>query len=349
MVHTHKFENILQWNCNGLKYHYPDFQLILNEYLPFAVCLQETHFLPSDKFNVRGYNIFRCDGPPAGCARGGVAILTKENLSTSQLVLNTNLQAVAVTISAPMHVTLCSLYLPQDPLITQDMILDLIGQLQSPFLLTGDFNAHNPIWGSSSIDARGRIIDRILMNNDITYLNTGDGTYFNSRSQTFSCIDLTLCSPQLASKFHWSPLSNLYNSDHFPILISSSIPISKSSRPKRWKIAQANWKSFLENLNLFQISDDPSSNISKFTNSVTTAAISAIPRTTGKIRRKSVPWWNSRVAESIKIKNQAFQKFKKYPTLENMMEFKQCRAISKRCVLESKRESWQRYIFKHNV
>ena len=35
---------IIQWNCRGLRASYDELQLLLNDYDPAVVCLQETYY-----------------------------------------------------------------------------------------------------------------------------------------------------------------------------------------------------------------------------------------------------------------------------------------------------------------
>jgi hypothetical protein len=39
---TPKMNNIIQWNCRGLKIHFIEITLLVQAFLPVAFCLQET-------------------------------------------------------------------------------------------------------------------------------------------------------------------------------------------------------------------------------------------------------------------------------------------------------------------
>lgn len=69
------------------------------------MCLQETHLKPGQPYSLRGY-IFRRDTANAPCACSGVAILVKSALPYSDVDLQTNLQAIAVKLEAPIKITL---------------------------------------------------------------------------------------------------------------------------------------------------------------------------------------------------------------------------------------------------
>ena len=52
-------------------------------------------------------------------------------------------------------------------------------QLPTPFLLLGDFNAHNPLWGNPDINTRDQLIEDFITNNCLYVLNNGDNTFFH--------------------------------------------------------------------------------------------------------------------------------------------------------------------------
>lgn len=69
----------------------------------------------------------------------------------------------------------------------------------------------------------------------------------------------------------------------------------------------------------------------------------------GKIRYKSkrtknVPWWNEKCKEARQKKNHAFNQLKKHNTIENRIEYKKLRAISRRINKENKTKSFQSYV-----
>ena len=114
------------------------------------------------------YSIFHSFPPAGDRAHGGSAIIIHKSLQYSLLDLNTTLQAVAVNVILDKQVTICSLYLPPRCGFTENDLQSLINQLPAPFLLLGDFNAHNPLWGGNMLDSGGKIIEDIIDRNPIT-------------------------------------------------------------------------------------------------------------------------------------------------------------------------------------
>ncbi|GFQ73963.1 putative RNA-directed DNA polymerase from transposon X-element [Trichonephila clavata] len=76
-------------------------------------------------------------------------------------------------------------------------------------------------------------------------LNDGSNTYFHSPTQSFSAIDLSICSPSLLLDLTWSVLGNPLGRDHFPVAISHATPIACATlRQPRWKFDKADWETF---------------------------------------------------------------------------------------------------------
>ena len=75
----------------------------------------------------------------------------------------------------------------------------MLGQLPSTFLLLGDFNAHNPLWGGDILDSEGMVIEDII--NNVVLLNDGPMTYHNLYFNSYSAIDLSISSSDIALDF----------------------------------------------------------------------------------------------------------------------------------------------------
>ncbi|KAF8768289.1 hypothetical protein HNY73_021128 [Argiope bruennichi] len=151
---------------------------------------------------------------------GGVCIFTSNLYPSTSLTLNTALQAVAVQIHVRSLVTVCCIYLPPHDVISQQDLDDLVDQLPKPFIIFGDFNGHSTLWGSDSTNSRGRQIEQFITNNCICLLNNKEKTYFHEPTRSFHTIDLAICSPELLPLLTFAVSRDLYNSDHFPIIVS---------------------------------------------------------------------------------------------------------------------------------
>ena len=139
--------------------------------------------------------------------------------SSSHIQLDTSLQATAVRITLSKTITLCSIYIPPSSAISLHDMDDLVCQLPTPYMLLGDFNSHNPLWGSNTIDGTGQRVEQFMDNYSLCFLNDGSYTYLHPGYGTYTAIDLTITQPNLLLDFSWRVLDDLCGSDHFPIVV----------------------------------------------------------------------------------------------------------------------------------
>ena len=164
--------SVIQWNCRGLRANLDEVQLLINQIKPIALCLQETMQNDNSNINVGNYSHFSCNAKTSdGRACGGVSILVLKSVPHTEVKIKTNLQAVAARITLQRTITLCSIYLPPSSPINARDLDDLIDKFPAPILLMGDFNAHSTLWGCQALDARGKIIEDFIANNNLCYLN----------------------------------------------------------------------------------------------------------------------------------------------------------------------------------
>ncbi|GFS64770.1 putative RNA-directed DNA polymerase from transposon X-element [Trichonephila clavipes] len=203
----------------------------IRQYHPVCVALQETFLKSCHTTKIRRYGCVRKDteGPSVSA---GVCIFTSLDVPSSALPLHTSLQAVAVRIHSTSLITVCCLYLPPNTVIHQHDLNNLVDQLPAPFIILGDFNGHSTLWGSAKTNPRGRQIEQVLSDHCLCLLNHEEPTYFHESTRSFHTIDLAICSPSLLPHLNFSVEKDLYNSDHFPVILShDSDPVGKTFPP----------------------------------------------------------------------------------------------------------------------
>ncbi|XP_076311049.1 uncharacterized protein LOC143225466 [Tachypleus tridentatus] len=175
----------------------------------------------------------------------GVALLVDQQVPTQSLPLDTLLDAVAIHASLGFAITVCSLYLALEEAYVQSGLDALIEQLPFPFLTWMIFNEHYSLWSCADIDGRGRSIEYMLLDHNLSFFNTGSYTYFSAINQSFTAVGLSVCSPSIFSYFSWRVDSNPQGSDHFAIILRE---IGHGRRHltsvSQWKLDQANWPCF---------------------------------------------------------------------------------------------------------
>ncbi|KAI5752553.1 hypothetical protein M8J77_018044 [Diaphorina citri] len=334
---------VLQWNINGLKNHLNELTIKVKDINPKIICIQESHLKEEENFNFKGFKSVRKDFTGGGEACGGVAILIKNNLYSQDLPIQSHLQVVAtiVYVSPTFPISVCTIYIPPNVSPSKEDLLDIINQLPRPFILTGDFNAHSPLWGSRYYNPRGKALEAVILLEDIHVLNKFEcPTYLHPASGSESVIDFSLCNAALAPKLEWDIQPQ--DSDHHPIVISVCVNSTPESNflPK-WKMNKADWAKF-STLADFSINENlcVQEQVKEFTNKLLSAASESIPKTKPLKQKYAVAWWNDKCSLAIKERNRAFRIYSKNKTIENWINFKRLRAKVKRTVILSKKESW---------
>ena len=303
---------------------------------------------PGATFGMRGYRIYRRDQRNDTIAHGGVLLAVRHSSPSQQVALMTTLQAVAARIHINNRViTLCSLYLPPGVVFPRNEFIRLLMELPPPVVVVGDFNAHHVAWGSNDCCTRGRILERLIHEEQLCVLNTGTRTHFTMPTGQTSVLDLSLCSPHLAHQFSWTVDDDPSGSDHFPVWLKYQDLATLGSRPQRWNLHKANWSNFTTRMEELILSS-PAGTMESFTSNILSSATETIPRTTGMPRRPPVPWWTDECKEAIRARRRAFRAFDRMTTTENLVAFRKARAHAKRTIKEAKRASWKNYVSQLN-
>lgn len=346
---------IIQWNINGYFPQSGEMRNLIKLFNPTVIALQETNLKPAHTPVIQKFTLFRKDYVEGHVACGGVALFVKNSHSPRPIPLQTTLQAVAAQLTVNnIHLTVCSLYLPPGENIPENQLKNIQLQLPPPFILCGDFNAHNPLWGGSKINSTGKKVENFLINEKLMLLNGHEHTHFSQSYQTFSSIDLTICSPSIMKRVKWFVHGDLCSSDHFPIITTigndtnCNTVTDPNLQPKqfKWRIDKADWSKFKDFCQITDpVPEDPRGNFELIMNTILFAASKSIPQSTPNLgNRIPVPWWNEACRLAISQRIKAFKFYKKFPTLENFIEFKRCKAKAKWIIKTAKANSWKKFV-----
>ncbi|GFV39560.1 putative RNA-directed DNA polymerase from transposon X-element [Trichonephila clavipes] len=277
---------------------------------------------------------------------GGVCIFTSLEVPSSALPLRTSLQTVAVRIHSTSLITVCCLYLPPNTVIHQHDLNNLVDQLPALFIILGDFNAHSILWGSVKTNPRGRQIKQVLSDHCLCLLNHEEPTYFHEPTRSFHTLDLAICSPSLLPTLNLSIENDLYNSDHFPVILSHNYDTGGKTFPPTYSYSRADWALFTQ---LAEISDamvkteSVDTAVQEVTNVSIAAADLSIPKSSSHSFQHYKPWRNADCQTSYKNHRKLWGIFRRYPTTENLLAFKKAKANARRVRRQSRRQSWIRY------
>jgi exonuclease III len=212
---------VMHWNANSLITSQDELKHYLKTHTPDIICVQETCLGGKSKFHVPGYTTARADKKRRSA---GLATLVKTNITYTHTPLDIPaLDAQAVSITC-LNTTLVivNIYRPCRYTFPHDSLQRLISHPairdHKHKIFCGDFNSHNPIWGSKTLSAPGIDIEQWTVDNLLIILNDGQHTYEAHHSDATSPLDLTIITPELAAKSNWYvDNTTKINSDHFPV------------------------------------------------------------------------------------------------------------------------------------
>ena len=113
-------------------------------------------------------------------------MFVKSSFPQRKIDLQTELQATAVSVTLDKEITICSVYIPPSFSLNSQHLDSLLQQLPSPYIILGDFNGHNILWGGKNNDSRGELIENFLTKNDICIMNDKSYTYLSTSAKSFS-------------------------------------------------------------------------------------------------------------------------------------------------------------------
>lgn len=338
---------IIQWNCRGIKANIEELHQLSAKLNPAIICLQETFLKDKQKINLYKYQQFNYIKNTDLRASGGTSILVRNDIPHSHLELKTNFQAIAIKVTLHKQINICSIYIPPNQKLKENELQNIIWQLPTPFILLGDFNSHNPIWGSNETNQKGEIMEKLINNNNLCIFNNQTPTYICPTSGKNSAIDLTLCDPSTLMDFSWSTYNDTCGSDHFPIILENlKVPLEEET--KKWKLKKANWEEYKKLCSIHLNTNENIQNIEDFTYKLTMIAEKCIPFKSTSYKRNK-PWYTKECQEAIKLRRKALRKFQTEPTKQNLINFKFHKAIARKTIKEAKRTSWQKYVSELNL
>jgi len=308
------------------------------------MCLQETMHGNRAPYAPSGYRMY-CDISPEAVPGRGMATIVRNDVAATVVDVATNIQAIVLRIKLSRIYTICNIYLPPNAALVSRELTSLIRQLQPPFLILGDFNARSQSWGDTITNPRGTTVEDILMTENLCILNSGSPTHFHLQTATSSCIDLALCSPDVLPEFDWDVKEELFNSDHYPVIVTETNGMNPT-KDGRYILKKADWRMFTALTSVHDHDDDQSIDdcVQAFTELIQNAAQLAIPRSSGECKGRPVPWWNDECKETRRIKKQALRRYQRSRTVEDKIELKRARALARNVQRKARKKCWEDFV-----
>ena len=242
---------ILQWNIRGYYTNLPFLQQAIEQTKRTIICLQETILKPLKNIKLNNFSEpLRKDRVNRG--GGGVLMFMHSLIPHLPLTITSPLEVVAVRVYlSNQQITVCNIYLPPDYNNTNPIaeLNNILPFLSNTSIITVYSNSHHYSWGSSNAYVRGKLIDQRITDSDLTLLNTPEPTFLTNTG-SYSHIDLTIATHDIASKLMWSIHYSTFNSDHFPIIVNTPFPIASIEATQKWHLKSADWEGFQRKLDL---------------------------------------------------------------------------------------------------
>lgn len=205
--------SIIQWNARGLRSRIADFrQFVHVNRFPIIVICEPNLTHP---IRLSGYESIT---PSNNNGNSKVVVFIRRELTyvIQPVQPHDDNQYVCLTVkNRKLTFTLVGAYLsPSSPFDTK-RLEDIIKASPGPWIITGDFNAHHTIWGSSKVNATGRRLASFFSNHDLLLLNDASPTFLRGTVYS-SCLDLTFVSRRIATRVKWFLDIETHGSDHIP-------------------------------------------------------------------------------------------------------------------------------------
>ena len=344
--------DIVQWNCRGYGANFEELKSLLKfKDGPACVCLQETFHGMSTPYAPSRYTAVTAT-PVVQIIPGirpsrGLITLIKSNIPFYKLNINTSLENLTIRVNIGREITICNIYISPTEQITINQLTNLVNQLPSPFLILGDINARNNLWGDVITNSRGSLIENFLLQADICLLNDGSPTHFHIQNNTESCIDLSITSPELINEFTWTVSDENYGTDHFPISLKRLTNAPPEDPISSYNFDKADWTLFRRLTivpdNLFQDLDNSNEMVDLFNSTIINAANQAIPKKSSSTKYP-VPWWSADCNSYQREKKATRRRYRRTGSIADKIALNRASALARRSYRRNRKECWQKYV-----
>lgn len=193
---------ILQFNIQSLKKQGNKelWELCLHNNEIDVAILAETWLTDNIETSINNYNYAfsnRTDG------FGGVGIYLRKNIKFSVFKIACGIENIGITtINLKKNINIISVYCPPN-VATQnfkneiDKLFIYIRKLRNLTLIGGDLNAKALAWNPMASDARGKILENIVTDNNFNCINDGSPTFL--RNNSISAIDVTFINQNIVN------------------------------------------------------------------------------------------------------------------------------------------------------
>ncbi|KAL1122041.1 hypothetical protein AAG570_003447 [Ranatra chinensis] len=241
---------VLLWNCNGLNPHRNELDIFLHDQRIDVALLTETHFTNRSHCHITDYVTYRTDHPDC-TAHGGTAILVRQQLShhVGPSIALEPLQSTAVQLHTfPFPITLAAVYCPPNKNLTLGHLTSLFQSLGPRFISGGDYNCKHPLWGCRVATPSGRLLHRVITDNNFGFVSPNSPTYWPSHPNRLPDLLDFFVSSGLHSIYSTAQALSEPSSDYSPVLLTISLDPVIIPRPPNLTPGLTDWDYFRHSL-----------------------------------------------------------------------------------------------------
>lgn len=283
-----------------------EIQRVINDFNPMCLCLQ--HIGPK-AVPIRNYQLASIS--PTVNGRLGTAIYVHNKViykTLNPLVANYQITNIKLFLPNNGTITIANIYNQPGFYSNFNDIHQLTDALPKPTLLVGDFNAHSLLWDDShQSDPAGSNIEDFLTNTDFCCLNESDApTHFSNAHNTFSSVDVSLCTADISERFKWNVCDDNYTSDHFPIILTYLNNNNDVPLPPRYNFSKADWDKYdlyTRSIPPFPFNQDFNELCDFTTTFISNSADKSIPKLNPNPTKSCVPWWSPTLSHLVNIRH----------------------------------------------
>ncbi len=318
--------------------------------MPDIICIQETWIYDDSLPYIKGYSSvhdFRTSKKG-----GGSAIYVKDNINYNIIKKikfeDIEIEAVGIKFMCGNNelITLLSVYIAPSQILKEEHLNKLL--VANKLMIVGDLNAKSPLWGSPIRDVRGKLVEKFLEDNNLSCLNSGEGTRFNERGP-LSHLDIVISNSNMGVNISCEVGKDRMGSDHYPLILEYETSVNKIELGlnSRYCYKRANWLKFkncLENdLTLKSPVIDAEEAYNRLQIAYKTARGQSIPHINGPFKHKYSPFWNVQCSAAKKVRKEAEKDLRKTNSIENLIKYKKAKLAFKNTFARYKRIYWENY------
>jgi len=346
---------LIQWNANGVRTHGHELQALirLKTIKPHVIAIQESRLSEKAKYTMPGYTVYRQDRSGLG---GGLLLLIRNDCNSSSVevkVGNLESQMVSIEMANGRHIRIANIYHRINSPTNITEMNQLSQTLGSTGIILGDFNAHSDLWEHTEASQpkrckHGKMVEEWLDHNSLVVLNDGTSTRYDVDHKTWSAIDLTVVTANIAAQMQWQVHDDSWGSDHLPIITHLGLPPAleeEQTRKPTWNFAKADWPQYHQNclqINADDVkSEDPETFCQNLTQSIINAARGAIPLTNPAKGKRTVPWWSKEICQARRRRKKALNRAHRDKSAFKLV--RETRNETSQLIKQSKQAAWQRF------